>query len=174
MLSNGVARRKVAEQFGLSQSAIWRHWKNHMPQDVKERLAVTGVSDPKVDLEKLKRVESDSLLQNLISERARLQRIADECENIGNHTDAVRASTAVIRTLESIGKLLGELKVGGTTIHQNFSVSPDWFQMRRLLVTALRPHPAAQRAVLAALRDYEASRGADASHALTVIEPEMI
>jgi hypothetical protein len=178
MLANRVAGPKVAAQFGLSKDSVWRHWKRHVSPETKAALVMAGASDSKVDLERMKRVESESLLQNFIRERARLQRIADICESIKNYADAVRASAAVVRVIESTAKLLGELKVGRTTINQNFLLSPDWFQIRKLLATALRPHPAAQGAVLGALREYEAERGADVTHARAVefkppIEPEV-
>lgn len=179
MLANGVAARKVAAQFGLSSDSVWRHGRRHMSAEQKAKLMVAGASDAKIDLERLKRTESESLLQNLIAERARQQRIADLCESIRDYAGATRASMQVVHTTEVIAKLLGELKFGHTTINQSFLYSPDWFQIRSLMVVALRPYPAAQQAVLAALRQYEGSQGADVTGARSIAlkpatEPELL
>jgi hypothetical protein len=179
MLANHVSGPKVAKQFCLSKDSIWRHWVRHVSAEQKARLKVAGASDAKVDLERLKRTESESLLQNFIAERVRLQRIADVCESLNNFSDAVRASAAVIRVIESTAKLLGELKTGRMTINQSFLLSPDWFQIRKLLSESLRPYPPAQQAVLSALRQYEGSQGADVTGARSIalkppIEPELV
>lgn len=169
-LANGVSAMAAARQFDISPHSIWRHWRSHVTQQRKDRLRVVGQSDAKVDLDALKKIETESLLQNLISERARLQRIADCCEDSGNFQDATRASANILRVLELIAKLLGELRVAGsgTNVTNNFLLSPDWMQLRHVIAVALRPHPDAQRAVLTAVRDLELSRGADVTSARAI------
>jgi hypothetical protein len=167
-LANGVSMVKVARQFeGLTKWGLSRHFRLHVSPARKDKLRV-GASDLKVDLDTLKRAESESLLQNLIAERARLQRIADLCEGVGNFQDATRASTAVVRVLELVAKYLGELKTGSTSVTQNFLLAPDWVNLRRAIATALRPFPEAQRAVLEAVRAHESSAGVEinAHHAV--------
>lgn len=167
-LANGVGLMKAARQFGVSKDSAGRHWRRHVPDARKASLRVTGISDPKVDLEALKRVESESLLQNLITERARLQRIADACERVANFQDATRASSALVKLLTLVAQYLGELRTGNTTITQNFLLSTDWLGLRRVIATALRPYPEAQRAVLAAIREHESGSGVEITPARAI------
>jgi len=161
----------IAREYGLSKHSVWRHWRDHVPENRKASLQLAGMTDPSVDLDALKRTESETLLQRLVVEIARLQRIADACESVRNYQDATRASTAIVRVLELEARYLGEIRAGNTTIHQSFLLSPDWFQLRRVIATALRPYPDAQRAVLAALREHEAVQGADVSSARAIARP---
>jgi hypothetical protein len=48
-------------------------------------------------LAELKRTESEGLLQNLVHERARNQRIADRAEAIDDFGNATRASLAALK-----------------------------------------------------------------------------
>lgn len=178
MLANDVDPSRVARQFStqskpLSRWAVRRHWLEHVSQDKKDRLRIVGASDITVDIEAIKRLESESLLQNLVAERARLQRIADKAEDIGNYQDATRASTALVRVLELLAKYLGELRIGNTTINNNFLISPDWVDLRRVIATALRPFPDAQRAVVAAIRQHEEQRGVEITHAHAIEKPAL-
>jgi hypothetical protein len=173
-LANGVAMPKIARQYGnLTKQNLSYHWLRHVSQARKERLRVVGAADVEIDVVALKRAEGESLLQNLIAERARLQRIADLCEGVSNYQDAVRASTAVVRVLELIAKYLGEIKTGSTTINQNFLLTPDWVNLRRVIGVALRPHPEAQRAVLDAVRAHESAAGVDITHAHAIERPAL-
>lgn len=171
-MANGVDGAALARQFApLSKHSVYRHWKKHITIEKKNSLFLVGASDVKVDLDALKRVESESLLQNLITERARLQRIADKCENVGNYQDATRASGNIVKVLQLTARYLGELRLGSTTINNNFLLSPDWITLRRVIAAALRPFPDAQRAVLAAVREHESQQGADITGARSIERP---
>jgi hypothetical protein len=52
--------------------------------------------------------------------------------------------------LELLGKLAGELDERPVV---NLNVSPQWLDLRAVIVVALEPHPAAQESVLRALED---------------------
>jgi hypothetical protein len=174
MAANGVTHAKVGAQFGISTDSVWRHMRKHVGEDGKARLRIVGASDPKIDLEALKRCESESLLQNLIAERVRLQRLADTAETGGNVGDAVKAARATVEVLALVGKLLGELRTGGTTITTNtVLLSSSWFELRRVITVALRPHPAAQKAVLDALREHERAGGVSVTGARSVELPPL-
>src|SRR5216683_6849857 len=69
---------------------------------------------------------------------------------------SVMGHKALLFNLEVEGKLLGEIgRVAPATINQNLIVSADYLKLRQLLLSALRPFPAARAAVLAALRSVE-------------------
>lgn len=162
LLANKAKLVDITAEFGMHRTSIWRHWRRHVSDTRKVSLVTAGLPrDSKIDLETLKRNEGESLLHNLLAERARLTRIADLCELTGNHKDSVAASTAIVRTIELGAKYIGQLRVGNTTITNNvsFLLSPDWVSLRAAIVTALRPFPDAQRAVIEAVGQHEATRG---------------
>jgi hypothetical protein len=123
-----------------------------MPAALLQQLQVTGKGNA-TDLAKLKQTESEGLLQNLVHERARQQRIADKAEKIDDFANATRASVAALKSSELIAKLLGEIKTGNVT--QNILITPEFHAFRTAVVQALRLHPEAKRAVLAQLQRLE-------------------
>jgi hypothetical protein len=152
-LASRVPLRLIGARYGLSKDQLHRHRKA-MPADLLARLRVTP--DPEVmDPEALKRSESQSLLAHLIAERVRQQRIADEAERLGDLGLACKASGAVVGTLTQAAKILGDLPTGRTVVNQTFLLSADWVELRRVILTALRPHREAAQAVAQALRAHE-------------------
>jgi hypothetical protein len=156
-MANGVGIDTLADRFSLHRQALWRHKRFHMTEDQLRRLKLTGYSDPRTDLEALKRTETESLLANLISERVRQARIADAAEADQQWSVASKASGELVRTLKTIGTLLGEIHTGNTTINNQFNllIDPQWLEIRRAITQALRPHPVALRAVADALQTIE-------------------
>src|SRR5262249_42733501 len=139
MLANGVDCVRVAKQFAVSRDSVWRHATNHLTQEQRDALRIKGstVFDPGTDLEALKRTESEDLLQHVIHERARLQRLADVAELVGNLQDSTRASRASLEAIELTAKLLGDLRLGSTTTINHFTLSPDWHKLRSVIVRSL-------------------------------------
>jgi hypothetical protein len=66
---------------------------------------------------------------------------------------------------------LGQIRLGNTIINNNLWLSPDWFEARRVIMTALRPFPEAQRVLLAAIQQHEAKAGADVTDARAIDVP---
>jgi hypothetical protein len=158
-LANNTAVRNIAKRYNLSKDSCYRHRRGHMPAALLQQLQVTGKGNP-TDLATLKRTESEGLLQNLVHERARQQRIADKAETIDDFANATRASEASRKTSELIAKLLGDLKTGNVT--QNILITPEFHAFRTAVVQALRLHPDAKRTVLAALQRLEQEDAIDA------------
>lgn len=153
-LANGTPVRTIEAAFGLKKDALYRHRRNHMPADLIAQLQATGRRTSAADLENLKRTESEGLLQNLVHERARQQRIADKAELLDDYANATRASVAALKSSELIAKLLGDIKTGNTTT-QNILIAPEFHAFRTAVIHALRAHPEARLAVLGALQKLE-------------------
>lgn len=158
-LANGTPVRTISRSYTLSKDTLYRHRRNHMPAALLQQLQVTGKDYP-TDLATLKRTESEGLLQNLVHERARQQRIADKAEAIDDFANATRASEASRKTSELIAKLLGDLKVGNVT--QNILIAPEFHAFRTAVIQSLRQFPDAKRAVLASLQRLEKEEVIDA------------
>lgn len=154
LLARGTALRYIAKKFGLSKDSLSRHRKNHMPKQLKAAL-LAGLPDiSEIALEKLKTEEHDRLLTNLVAERARLQAVANEAEDDGDHAAVARYRGLILKSLELGAKLCGELNTGGVTI-RNLTVLPQYVDLRVALMDALGPHPDARRDVAKALINFE-------------------
>ncbi len=153
-LARRTPLRVIAAKFEVTPSALCRHRKNHMTPQVRAALAL-GVPKTDLDIERLRRDESESLLQTLVHHRARLWALVDEAENIGDLRAASSLHGRVIDLWELEAKFLNELTDGDITITQNILVLPGYIQARTVILQALRPFPEAAQAVSGALREIE-------------------
>lgn len=164
-LANGTPVRIVADKYGVGRDSCFRHRKNHMPPELIAQLQATGKRINPTDLQELKRTESEGLLQTLVHERARQQRIADKAEAIDDYGNATRASVAALKSSELIAKLLGDIKTGSVT--QNILVMPEFHAFRTAVIQALRPYGEAKLAVLKSLQLLEQREALDGEFAGT-------
>lgn len=155
-IASRIPARKIGALFKVSCDAVTRHRRKHMTDMQVIALQAKGRGATVDELQQLKRAESESLLAHLVHERVRQQRIADKAETIDDLTNATRASLAVIKTSDTIARLLGEIKTGTTHQHLNILLQPEYTTFRAALVRALRPFPDARGAVLEAVQAMEA------------------
>ena len=107
-LASKTPVRTLARKFEVSKDSLYRHRRRHMPQQLLVALQRSLVPT-EVDLEALRRNESESLLQSLVVARARLWSLADQAEGFGDIKAAVSAHAQITKNLDLTGKLLGEL-----------------------------------------------------------------
>jgi transposase-like protein len=135
-LVSGAPYRSVAKRFGLSDSAVYRHKTEHLP----------------ARLSKAKEAEEAARADDLLDQVKDLQihalDILERAEKAGDLRTALAAISQARGNLELLGKLAGELDERPVV---NLNASPEWLEVRAVIVGALEPHPAAQRAVLGAL-----------------------
>jgi transposase-like protein len=135
-LVTGAPYRSVAKRFGLSESAVYRHKIEHLP----------------AHLSKAKEAEvaarADDLLEQVRDLQTHALDILESAEKAGDLKTALAAISQARGNLELLGKLAGELDERPVI---NLNVSPEWLELRAVIVGALEPHPAAYRAVLKAL-----------------------
>jgi hypothetical protein len=92
--------------------------------------------------------QADTLLEQVGDLQERALAILDKAEEAGELRTALGAIREARGNLELLAKLLGELDERPVV---NLSVSPEWLELRAVIVTALEPHPEALRAVVGAL-----------------------
>src|SRR5918993_3156155 len=135
-LVTGAPYRSVAKRFELSESAVYRYKTEHLP----------------AHLLKAKEVEEAARADDLLDQVRNLQihalHILEHAEEAGDLRTALAAISQARGNLELLGKLAGELDHRPVV---NLNVSPEWLELRTVIVGALEPHPAAHRAVLRAL-----------------------
>ncbi len=135
-LVTGAPYRSVAKRFGLSESAVYRHKAEHLPAHLLKAKEVEEVA------------QAGDLLEQVRNLQAHALDILERAEKTGDLRTALAAISQARGNLELLGKLAGELDERPVV---NLNVSPEWLELRAVIVGALEPHPAAQTAVLRAL-----------------------
>jgi len=141
-LVTGAPYRSVAKRFGLSDSAVYRHKIEHLPAHLLKAKEVEEVA------------QADDLLEQVRSLQAHALDILERAEKTGDLRTALAAISQARGNLELLGKLAGELDERPQV---NLTVSPQWLELRAVIVGALEPHPAAHTAVLRALESVDSS-----------------
>ena len=139
-LVSGTAYRSVAKRFELSESSVYRHKTEHLPAHLLKAREVEEVA------------QADDLLEQVRNLQAHALDILARAEEAGDLRTALAAISQARGNLELLGKLAGELDERPVV---NLNVSPQWLELRAVIVGALEPHPAAHTAVLRALEGVE-------------------
>jgi hypothetical protein len=135
-LVTGAPYRSVAKRFELSESAVYRHKTEHLPAHLLKAREVEEAA------------RADDLLEQVRHLQGHALDILERAEKAGDLRTALAAITQARGNLELLGKLAGELDERPVV---NLNISPEWLELRAVIVGALEPHPAAHRAVLRAL-----------------------
>jgi len=134
-LVSGAPYRGIAKQFGISESAVYRHKTEHLPANLLKAKEAEEVA------------QADDLLDQVRHLQAHALDILDRAKNGGDLRTALAAISQARGNLELLGKLAGEL--GDETV--NITLSPQWLELRAVIVSALECHPEARGAVLKAI-----------------------
>jgi hypothetical protein len=132
----GTPYRSIAKRFGLSESAVYRHKTDHLPAHLSKARAAKEVA------------QADDLLDQVRNLQVHALDILERAEKTGDLRTALAAISQARGNLELLGKLAGELDERPVV---NLNLSPQWLELRTVIVGALEPHPAAHRAILRAL-----------------------
>jgi len=138
-LVTGAPYRSVAKRFELSESAVYRHKTEHLPAHLSKARAANEVA------------QADNLLDQVRNLQGHVLDILERAEKTGDLRTALAAISQASQArgnLELLGKLAGELDERPVV---NLNLSPEWLELRTVIVGALEPHPAAHRAILRAL-----------------------
>jgi hypothetical protein len=127
--------RSVAKQFELSESAVYRHKTEHLPANLLKAREVEEAA------------RADDLLVQVRSLQTHALDILERAEQTGDLRTALAAISQARGNLELLGKLAGELDERAVT---NVLISPEWLELRAVIVGALEPHPGAREALLSA------------------------
>src|SRR5215213_7081702 len=136
LLVTGAPYRSVAKRFGLSESAVYRHKTEHLPAHLLKARKAEEVA------------QADDLLDQVRNLQAHVLDILERAEKAGDLRTALAAISQARGNLELLGKLAGELDERPVV---NLNVSPEWLELRAVIVGALEPHPTAHRAIIRAL-----------------------
>ncbi len=139
-LVGGASNRSVASLYDVSEAAARRHKANHLPAKLIMAAKAAELA------------EADTLLDQVRDLQGRAYGILDKAEGAGDLRTALGAIREARGNLELLAKLLGELDERPQI---NLNVSPEWLELRAVIVGALEPHPEALGAVVGALEGKE-------------------
>jgi hypothetical protein len=159
-LVHRVPLEALARRFQCSPHALHRHRHKHLSPATAAAILVAQ-RPCAVDLEALQRSESEGLLSQLLAQRARLAQHSELALELGNSAAAVAAERAITANLELVAKLLGQLIQHHEVRSTSILISADYLALRSTLLQALRPYPAAAKAVGAALHRLEEAAARD-------------
>jgi hypothetical protein len=136
-LSGGGAIGALGAEWGVSTDALKRHKANHLLPEMREKLTE--------DLD----LRDVDVLAEMKSLYRRLQSHLERVEETDNW-QAIKAFHSEARAdLELLAKLIGQLDERPVV---NLNLSPEWLELRAVIVAALEPHPEARADVLGAIR----------------------
>ncbi len=142
VIVEGVSHRDVARQFDVGRNAIDNHAEKHLPATLTRAADAAEVT------------HADDLLADI---RKREQR-ADALGALAVRNHDLRTALQALREWRGLAefraKVAGELDERAVI---NVMLSPQWIEVRRVLIDALQDHPAARVAVAAALYQLEGS-----------------
>jgi hypothetical protein len=153
--------RVIADRYGVSKDALYRHRKLHLTAAMKAALLTASKPIDATELARLQKSESENMLATLQAQRARLQVTSDLSVSYGNFPTQIQAERAITGNLELTSKLLGMITQHHSVEHVNLLVSPSYLELRAALVAALRRHPEAAADVARVLHQLEAKAAAD-------------
>ena len=135
-LIDGESTGKISGRYRtIDERALRRHRSNHLPATLSKAHEAEEVA------------RADNLLGRVEDLQARTLAILEAAEETGELRTALGAIREARGNLELLAKLLGELDERPV----NVLISPEWLELRAVIVTALEPHPEARGAVLGAL-----------------------
>jgi hypothetical protein len=135
-LVGGASNRSIASLYDVSEAAVRRHEANHLPAKLVMAEKAAEVA------------EAGSLLDQVRNLQARAYGILDKAEGTGDLRTALGAIREARGNLELLAKLLGELDERPVV---NLHISPEWLELRAVIVGALEPYSEARGAVLRAI-----------------------
>jgi hypothetical protein len=171
--AGGAGIDALAAKFGVSRDAIFRHWHAHVTDAMKAGY-LCGPSEM-ANLADKAALEGDCVLDYLRLCRTALTSQLAAASEAGDPRTAAYVAGQLTKTLETIGKITGELgELARSSINitnNNIAImnSPQFATLQATLLRALAPFPDARSAVVLALRDLDAEPAPVAS-AMKVID----
>ena len=132
----GTAKRRIASQFGVTERAVRHHVREHLP-------ALMALAR---DAERMAR--ADTLLDRLEALQSRTEAILEELEGTDLYFARLGAIREMRRNLDLIGEVTKELDRTPTL---SLRFSPEWLELRTVIVGALESYSEARGAVLRAI-----------------------
>ena len=137
-----------------------RHWINHVSAEARAAY-IAGAGATKDQLEAIVADESLALVDHFWITRSGLYRAFSAACEAGDGSVLAMLAGRLHENFRDCGRLTGELQRGPLlNIQNNVLVNPDYTKAIARIVSAVAPFPEAREAVIAALRDLDATSAA--------------
>jgi hypothetical protein len=122
-LVKNEAYRRVSKRFGASASAMYRHQQEHLPAS---RSALVEDNAPELALD-------STLLAKITRLEAEARRLGKKAEDAGDFRGAMAAVRELVRIVELLGKLQGEItEPGAMTVNVVYVTPPPVDSSKRI------------------------------------------
>jgi hypothetical protein len=144
LVTKEMSHRAMADKFDLGTDALHRHLRSHVAEDRKRQILL----DVKREADQ---AVADELNGEAVEIKSGLARIVRELEAILNRAKARGDDPLALVSLKELrGTLLDLAKVYGSlkselTVTVNLAESPQWVQLRDILMDVLSRHPQAKQ-----------------------------
>ena len=140
----GESYRTIADQFGLSKTALIRHKESHIPDALVKAQDAGEVA------------QADDLLAQVKALQTEAQEILGEARAAGDLRTALRGIGQALSCLELLSRIEGRLQdQQSVQVNVNLDIfhSPEWVRVGRMLAEVLRDYPDLRATVAAKLGD---------------------
>jgi len=145
-LVRGESMRALAARYGtVGRMSLVRHRKEHLPELLAKAYEAERVA------------EADKLLMDIRRIQTRTLLMLQEAESSGDLRTALAAVREARNNIALLAELRGQLDRRPVV---NLVLSPEWLELRALIVGALEPHPEARDAVVRAIAPREGNGSA--------------
>jgi hypothetical protein len=159
LLAAGASIKGAARKFDIDYHALRRHWINHVSPEARAAY-IAGAGATKDQLEAIVADESLALVDHYRITRSGLYRAFSAACEAGDGSVLAMLAGRLHENFRDCGRLTGELQRGPLlNIQNNVLVNPDYSKAIARIVSAVAPYPEARQAVIAALRDLDATSG---------------
>lgn len=160
LLAAGASIKGTARKFEIDYHALRRHWINHVSPDARAAY-IAGAGATKDQLEEIVANESLALIDHYRIIRCGLYKGFGAASELGDGNALALLAARLHENLRDSGRLTGELQRGPLlNIQNNVLVNPDYSKAIARIVSAVAPYREAREAVIAALRDLDATSAA--------------
>ena len=135
----GETFRNIAKQYSLNYQAVYRH-KEHIPEAMTKAREAQEVA------------QADGLLEQVGQLQAKAWGLLSQAEAAGELRTALQGVREAKGCLELLAKMQGELQQEGTI---NITISPEWLELRAIILQTLEPYPEAKERLAQALEGVE-------------------
>ena len=150
-IATGLSKRAVAERFGVSRDAVWRHAQAHLSAEMRAALA-TKLLQREGDTRRILLEEGVGVTEALKAIRGPLFGLFLAAVDTGDSKAAVALAGRLHENLALVAKLTGELVPPAGTSITTILLSPDFQRLRAELIGVLAHYPEAQAEVTAVFR----------------------
>jgi hypothetical protein len=145
--------RNIATRYNVSTGALQRHKRNHLlarlaeVHQVREE-AFNQIRKNVADRAKLDIMQADDLYNQVHDLRQRALSLLGQAEMSGDLRTALIGIREARSCIELLAKIEGQID---DKAQLTINMSPEWVELRTLIINALQPYPAAREAVMNAL-----------------------